>query len=401
MIFHGRYSKFSAMLAFACIALWACGELESNQQLTGQPPNVVFILADDLGWTQTSAYGSRYYKTPNLERLTSRGVRYTNAYAAAAVCSPTRASIMTGKYPARLHITDFIPGRAAPDTPLREPDWQRYLPLTEYTLGEFFHEHGYRTALFGKWHLSKEKTPPGSISHNPSAQGFDESFITYKPQSGMDREWQNPEDDGHNVRMLTDMSLEFIKRNAHRSFFLMISHNTIHNPLIEKRDLIENFASNPESNDPENSPVIAAMLDTFDRSVGAVLDQLDELGLSENTLIIFFSDNGGLERDASQSPLREGKAWLYEGGIRVPLIIVWPKRFPENTVDSSLVGSIDFFPTFMEVLGQFSGIGDMDGYSLLPAHLSAQREAKGRCTGIIHITIRPGCPQPAQFGEVI
>ena len=366
MIFPGRYSKSSGLLAFACIALLACGDMASNQQLTQQSPNVVFILADDLGWTQTSAYGSRYYKTPNLEKLASQGVRYTNAYAAAAICSPTRASIMTGKYPARLHITDYIPGRAFSNMPLKQPDWQRHLPLSEYTLGELFREQGYRTALFGKWHLSKEKAPPGSIAHNPSAQGFDESFITYKPLSGPAREWQTPEDDGHNVRMLTDLSLKFIERNANRPFFLMISHNTIHDPLIEKSKLIESFASNPESNYSENSPVIAAMLDTFDRSVGAVLDKLDELGLAENTLVIFFSDNGGLESDASQLPLREGKAWLYEGGIRVPLIIRWPGRFPENTVDYSLVSSTDFFPTFMEVLGQFSDVDDIDGYSLLP-----------------------------------
>ena len=354
----------SLMVIFACVLLSGCVEPESSPEAE-RPPNVVFILADDLGWSQLGAYGSDYYKTPHIDQLAAEGAKFTNAYAAAAVCSPTRASIMTGKHPARLRITDFIPGGPERRGPLVEPEWQKYLPLSENTIGEMFRSSGYRTALFGKWHLSKTKVPPGSESHNPQAQGFDESFVTYKPSPELAKEWQTPEQDGHNVQILSEKAIDFVSRNVDRPFFLMVSHNTIHDPLIEKRDAISRYLQDSNSERPENNPVLGAMIETLDDSVGSILGAIDEHGLAGNTIVIFYSDNGGLKSAAAQTPLREGKAWLYEGGIRVPLIVRWPDKITAGKIIDMNVSSIDFAPTFREIL-DFDVIPDQyDGISLL------------------------------------
>ena len=195
-------------------------------------PNIVLIIADDLGYSQLGCYGSDYYKTPHIDNLAKSGMRFTNAYSAAPVCSPTRASIVTGKYPARLNITDYIPGDKNKSELLEIPEWQKFLPLEELTIGEVLKSEGYKTAWFGKWHLSKSKKPPLSEENNPEKQGFDESFITYKPKVDAPFEvWQTPENDGHNVEILTNKSIDFIDRNKEKPFFLVISHNTIHDPM--------------------------------------------------------------------------------------------------------------------------------------------------------------------------
>jgi len=338
------------------LSLFSCGKKIS------QKPNIVFILADDLGWPQLGCYGSQYYETPNIDQLAREGMRFTDAYAACPVCSPTRASIMTGKYPARLHLTDFIPGNPFPYARLKQPDWQQFLPLEEVTIAEVLKSAGYTTACFGKWHLSIEKKPPKSLPYNPDKQGFDEYMITYKPTRN-----QDPENDAHNVEKITRRSLDFIEKNKDKPFFLYISHNSIHNPLKEKAALIEKYRNKPGSERPENNPVIGAMLETLDRSVGSVLQKLEEMKLTEKTVVIFFSDNGGLERDADQTPLRAGKATLYEGGIRVPLIVRWPGVVPAGTVCHTPVISVDFFPTLCEVAGVKTPPNlQIDGVSILP-----------------------------------
>ena len=300
-------------------------------------PNIVFILTDDQGWTQLGCYGSKYYETPNIDRLAKKGMRFTNAYAAAPVCSPTRASIMTGKYPARLHLTDFIKGGKPPaGSKLQHPQWSKYLPLEETTIAEALKQDGYTTGFFGKWHLSQDKMPPKSLPYNPDKQGFDESFITYKPSPSMAQEWQTPENDGHNVEIITKKSLKFIEEHQHQPFFLCVSHNTIHNPLMEKKSLISKYKKKAGAELKENNPIIAAMLETLDNSVGKLMQKLDDLNLSENTIVLFFSDNGGLEKEADQTPLRSGKASLYEGGIRVPLIIRWKGKI-ENQKECIII----------------------------------------------------------------
>ncbi len=308
-------------------------------------PNIVFILADDLGCAQVGAYGNRYYRTPHIDSLGQDGVKFTRAYAAAPVCSPTRSALMTGKHPARTRVTNFIPGNAYPWARLQQPRWQRFLPLEETTLAERFSAAGYVTALFGKWHLARGYFPPDSIAEGPDRQGFTETFITHKPVESAD-----PEQDAHNVQAITDRAVRFLAEHRSEPFFLLLSHNTIHAPVMAPRALIEKYPPGGGAH-PENAPVIGAMMEVLDRGVGQVLAALDELGLSERTLVIFYSDNGGLEASATQSPLRGGKAQLYEGGIRVPLLMRWPGVIkPGETSDFPLT-AMDFFPTLLELGG--------------------------------------------------
>jgi len=322
----------------------------------------VFILTDDLGRGQVGCYGNGFYQTPNIDRLAAEGMRFTDAYAACPVCSPTRASLMTGKYPARLHITDFIAGGDFPHERLRQPNWQKFLPLEEFTVAELFKKCGYVTASFGKWHLSTAKLPPASAPYDPDKQGFDETFICEKPPSK-----QDPQSDAHHVEEITERSLAFLDKHKDEPFFLLMAHCSIHAPIMSKARLVAKHNARPGADRPENNPVIAAMMEEMDGSVGRVLQKLDELKLVGNTIVIFFSDNGGLEADAKQTPLRSGKANLYEGGIRVPLIVRWPGVVkPENTCGEPVI-SADFFATFRDILqARDAGKGPIDGVSLLP-----------------------------------
>lgn len=327
-----------------------------------QKPNVLFILADDLGWSQSGCYGSDFYETPNLDRLASEGMKFTDAYAACPVCSPTRASIMTGKYPARLHLTDFIAGGNYPVERLKQPEWQKYLPLEEVTIAEALKTAGYKTASFGKWHLSIAKQPPKSEQYNPDKQGFDESIITYKPAGN-----QDPEKDAHNVDRITEKSLEFLDKNKDRPFFLYVTHNTIHSPVLGKKKLVDKYRNKAGADLPQNNPVVAAMIEELDNSVGKQLQKLDDLKIADETIVIFFSDNGGLESAAKQTPLRSGKANLYEGGVREPLIVRWPGVTKPGSVCSEPVISVDFFPTFVDILGLQNKVKNpIDGVSLVP-----------------------------------
>ncbi len=361
-----------SLLSLASLSiLYSCNDQEKMEHT-----NVILMYADDLGWAQSGAYGSDYYHTPNIDRLSDEGMRFTDAYSAAAISSPARASLMTGKYPAKLHITDFIPGNRNDTFALTQPQMQTYLPVEEYTLGNLFKEAGYTTAYYGKWHIGKEKFGPGSLEHYPDKQGFDEYFVIDKP------DWQtNPEMDPHWSDLIGNTSVEFIKAHKNTPFFLVMGFSAIHDPLVERADSIRMWREKPLSEKPENNPIIAAILSRMDRNVGKVLDQLDKLHLSENTLVIFYSDNGGLAennsvhylnyypegeemRIADQKPLREGKGWLYEGGIRVPLIIKWPGNIEQGKVTDAIVSSYDFMPTFSELLG-FQTKPDVDGISFL------------------------------------
>lgn len=327
-----------------------------------RPPNFVFILADDLGTPPVASYGNAYYQTPNLDRLAREGLRFTAAYAACPVCSPTRAALMTGQYPARTRITDFIAGGAFPKARLTQPDWQKFLPLSAITLAEELAARGYVTALFGKWHLARGYFPPESIPEGPDRQGFVESFITHKPKKTDD-----PERDAHGVEAITMRALDFLQRQRHRPFFLELAHNSIHAPVMAPRALVEKHRARPGSDHRENNPVIAAMMETLDDSVGRVLARLDDLGLRDNTLVIFYSDNGGLLADAAQTPYRGGKAQLYEGGIRVPLIMRWPGVIAAGATSGALVTTVDFFPTMLELSGAPHGAWAKEGRPRSPA----------------------------------
>lgn len=350
---------FPILFIVVATLLFSCNNAEDIK------PNFIFILVDDLGCPQLGCYGSSYYQTPHIDKLANEGMRFTNAYSAGSVCSPTRASILTGKYPARLHITNPLPTVIKNTFPLSEPDWQKFLPLEEVTFAEILRSEGYRTALFGKWHLSIEKTPPESLPFNPDKQGFDETFVTYKPSGDLIQSWQDAENDAHNVDTITSLALDFIERNKTKSFFLFVSHNTIHNPLMEKKATIDNYERLQESEKPENRPVLAAMLERMDTSCGRIFDKVRELGLGKNTIIIFFSDNGGSHKVVAQTPFRAGKGWLYEGGIRVPLIVKWNGNVIPGNTSPVLVSSIDFFPTFLEVAGVKNTPENLDGKSFV------------------------------------
>ncbi|RIH65461.1 DUF4976 domain-containing protein [Mariniphaga sediminis] len=356
-----RFSLFA--VGFTFVFTGACKKNEATQNY----PNIIFILADDMGCAQLGCYGSNYYQTPNIDKLASEGMLFTNAYAAAAVCSPTRASIMTGKYPARLHLTDFIAGNINDDYRLSQPGWQKFLPLEEVTFAEVLKEHGYRTAHFGKWHLSPEKTPPESLPFNPDKQGFDEYFVTYKPSGDLAQPWQDADTDAHNVDTITNLSLNFMERNTKKPFFLFVSHNTIHDPLKERAETIRKYENMQASSKPENHPVLAAMIERLDNSCGEILEKVKKLGLENNTIVIFFADNGGKHRYATQTPFRLGKGWLYEGGIREPLIVKWKGVVTPDSKSESMVISNDFFPTFLEMAGiEHTITENIDGKSMVP-----------------------------------
>lgn len=312
-------------------------------------PNIVLILVDDLGIPQLGCYGSSFYKTPNIDKLAQEGAKFTQAYSAASVCSPTRAALLTGKYPARLHITDFIAGNNDSNYPLLEPNWQKFLPIEETTIAEVLKGSGYETALFGKWHLSKQKTPPVSLEHNPDKQGFDETFVTYKPENNLPLgAWQTAEKDAHSVDTLTSIAINFIKRNKDSPFFLVVSHNSIHDPLMEKETSINRFNNLYNSNEPENNPVWGAMVERIDKNLGRLQRTIADLNLEEKTIVIFYSDNGAKDKYAKQTPFRKGKGWLYEGGIRVPLLIKWKGEIEEGILCDTPIITMDFFSTLLD-----------------------------------------------------
>ena len=332
----------------------------TEAKISSDQPNILFFLVDDLGRHQVGCYGSSFYETPNIDKLAMDGMRFDHAYAAAAVCSPTRASIMTGKYPARLHLTDYIPGHK-PKRRLVTPKMQQGLPLEEVTLAESLKVAGYATGHFGKWHLNHDKKYEPGRPGDPGSQGFEDVFTTHKPKAGPPSKYKN---DWHHVREITERSLAFIEANKDRPFFCYVTHNSIHDPEIEKPELIEKY--NRKKGAQKNgvlNPRQGAMLETLDQSFGQLMQKLRDLKLEENTLVVFFSDNGQLGPKVG-APLRGSKGDLYEGGIRMPLVLRWPTVIQPNANCEEVVISNDFFPTFSELAKASSNSG-VDGISLV------------------------------------
>ncbi len=327
-----------------------------------EKPNIVFILADDLGQHQVGTYGGNFYETPNIDQLAAEGMRFNNAYAACTVCSPTRASIMTGKYPARLHLTDFIPGKVPDDVPLLVPEWTKFLPLEEITIAEALESTGYATGHFGKWHLNKDKKYALGRPGDPGSQGFDDVLTTHKPGAGPDSRYK---EDWHHVREITERALSFIEKNKDTPFFCYVTHNSIHRPEIEKEVLLSKYNKKPEAIvGGRKNPIQAAMLETLDHSIGQILTKIKELNLEKNTVVVFFSDNGQLGVKEGK-PYRGSKGDLYEGGIRMPLIIRWPGIVEKGSISEEIVISNDFFPTLAEIAGIREMSGEIDGISLI------------------------------------
>lgn len=371
-------TRVAAIGFFATACLASLGAAQAADEKPVGKPNVILVVIDDLGWADLGCYGSTFHKTPNLDRMAADGARFTQFYAACPVCSPTRASIMTGKWPARLHLTDWLPGRGdRPDQKLARPAFQQALPLDEVTLAEVFHDAGYATAHIGKWHL-------GGAGFEPTKQGFDLNiagdqagspasyFAPYRRQGRVMPGLEEAPEGEYLTDRLTDETLRFIERNRERPFFVYLPHFTVHIPLQAKPEWIAKHPAATPFRGAQNSPVYAAMIDSLDESIGRMFARLAEWKLDERTIVLFTSDNGGLATlegphtpATSNAPLREGKGFLYEGGVRVPMLAKWPGKIRPGTVNDTPAASIDLFPTLVELCGLKSEARP-DGVSLAP-----------------------------------
>ena len=435
-IIYNRINWFNKILFLSLIIFLSCSGDKKE-------PNIIFFLVDDLGWSDVAIYGSSFYETPNIDQLAKDGVRFTQAYAACHVCSPTRASILTGKYPARLQLTDWLQGRSLilPRTDydyenLKSAKFYQQLPFEEITIAEELKSNGYKTAIFGKWHLGED--PSGPLAH-----GFDlhipKGWNKGWPKAGYYAPFKldgiEDSEGDYLTDRLTDEALKFIDQNKKEPFFLYLSFFSVHDPIQGRPDLVEKYqkklnklssSNNPdfilEGNPDDPTPLskselenliklpshkdfkvlpqrtvkikqrqdnihFAAMVEAVDESLGRLISRLKELNLDENTILIFFSDNGGMSGanfgrptreisptkldeafSTSNLPLRGAKGWLYEGGIRVPLIVKWPGRVEGGIVSDRQVISTDFYPTILEMLGlESKSLQHVDGKSFVRA----------------------------------
>ncbi|MCL5271679.1 MAG: sulfatase [bacterium] len=353
-------------------------------------PNIVFILADDLGWRDTSLYGSTFYRSPHIDALARRGMMFTDAYAASPFCSPTRGSIMTGLWPARTGVTSAVchvpqdkldasvKKKGNPAFKAIDTDSATRLKLDYITLAEALKTAGYRTGHFGKWHLGH---PP----YDPQHQGFDVDVPHTPlawPPSYMSP-WKWPEgvniDSGkpgeHIEDRMSSEAVKFIRENKDRPFFLNYWAFSVHTPLGAKPELLEKYRGLIDPANPQRDPMMAAMVESFDDAVGTLTKTLDELGLTDDTIIIFTSDNGGLMYAGAENlpatnnaPLRGGKGNLHEGGTREPLVVVWPGVVKGGARSGEVVQSIDYYPTIIDMLGlKPAAEQKFDGISIVPA----------------------------------
>lgn len=360
-------------------------------------PNIIFILADDLGYSELGSYGNTFNETPHLDQLAKVGMRFTQAYAAAPVCSPTRAALMTGQYPARVGITDYL-----------RPDAGDFLDTTYVTIAEALRGNGYRTGIIGKWHLSGYKLKNAPLEVLPDQHGFDEVisseitgianstyFYPYHFNPEMKKKLKSKSE--FIVDRMNLEAVEFIERNKKKPFFLYLSHYAVHTMVHGKPELVAHYQQKPESgrsnpsmnnpeNDPykkwpsdyfagENNPHLAAQLYSIDEGVGMIRKKLEELGIAENTIIIFTSDNGGESRVTDNAPLRAGKSTVYEGGIREPLIVYQPNKIAGAQVSDLPVSTYDFYPTICDLTGTALPEDQvMDGKSFLKHMLDGAQE---------------------------
>ncbi|MDE0840448.1 MAG: sulfatase [Kiritimatiellae bacterium] len=419
------------LLLCSALSLIACVEAGAQRK-----PNVIFFLVDDLGQRDVGCYGSNFYETPAIDALAKQGIRFENAYSTCHVCSPSRASILTGKYPARTNLTDWLGGRPESDyEKLHHGEKLTSLPDEEITLAETLKKHGYATANYGKAHLRKD----------PKTYGFDEAI------TGWVRSYYHPFGRAYNKTLaakkgdyytdkLTDAAIDFIERNKDKPFYVHLEHFSVHDPIQGRKDLVKKYekklASMPKQDGPDyilesnpDGPAISAdklkvlsandsrashqservwwvkqkqdnvefagMVEATDESLGRIRAKLKELGLEKNTIIIFTADNGGMAASnqyrginhprqrlnatyaSSNLPLRGAKGWNYEGGIRVPLVVHWPGKTQPNSTSQAIVTGTDFYPTLLEMLN-LPALPDQhkDGRSFVPA-LKAENYDRG------------------------
>lgn len=341
-------------------------------------PNIVFILADDMGYMDVGAYNPKtFYETPNIDAFAKKSMRFIDGYAACSVCSPTRSSIMTGKYPPRTGVTDHTGGKRAGK--LLPAPHAVDLALEEYTIAEALRDAGYSTFFAGKWHLGTGKSAPG-------AQGFDSNLISLKGgYFPADNKEPDPKVDPKSTDLIADDAVRFIEEHKDKPFFAYIPFNAVHVPIGARADLVEKYRKKQASALPDswgvegankvrlvqNNPVYAAMIEQMDAAIGRVLTAIDKNGLANRTIVIFMSDNGGLStaegHSTSNMPLRGGKGWPYEGGVREPMIIDVPGMTKPGSTTDVPVTSTDFYPTILQLAGlPLNSKQHCDGVSLVP-----------------------------------
>ncbi|MEY2881817.1 MAG: Arylsulfatase [Verrucomicrobiota bacterium] len=362
--------KKSAFLVFVAL----CATAIASAATAASRPNIVFILADDLGYTDVACFGSKYYETPNIDRLASQGMKFTN-YHHCQNCTPTRAAIMSGQYGARtgVYTVGAIDRFDWQTQPLRPVDNVTNLPLDRVLLPQTLKTAGYATGMFGKWHIGQQG------DYLPGKRGFDEAIVSMGAHFDFATNPETPYPKGtYLADFLTDKAVSFIERHKAGPFFLYLPHFGVHSPHDAKPALIARFKDKPGVGG-HNNPVYAAMIASVDESVGRVMAKLDELKLADNTVLIFASDNGGvggyiregIKKGAGDitdnAPLRHGKGSLYEGGTRVPFIVRWPGRVAPGAENGAPAIHVDLYPTFAALAGaQLPAKQILDGASLVP-----------------------------------
>ncbi len=368
-------------LGVTTLAAQSCAGI--SRLITGKAsedkPNIIFILADDLGWAELGCYGNKFNETPNLDRMAGEGMRFTEAYAAAPVCSPYRAALMTGQYPARVGITDYL-----------RPNDTRHLSTDYVTIAEMLKRAGYATGIIGKWHLTGYANH-GAKEIGPNLHGFDEVIVSENRGIGGGSYFHPYHFNQEIEKRLTGReylvdrcnleAVEFIERHKDGPFFLYLSHYAVHTRLQGKDELVTKYEKKPGAGNGNrarrNNPHLAAQLESIDEGVGMIMDKLDELSLANNTILIFTGDNGGEDRVTTNAPLRVGKSTLYEGGIREPLLVRWPQVVKPGGLCNTPTCNIDFYPTFLQVIGRKVNRGQhVDGISILPLLKDPKTEFK-------------------------
>ena len=356
-------------ILIVCLLSLATNTAQASQ------PNILFILIDDLGWMDLACQGNKLVSTPNMDRLAKQGMRFTNAYAAAPVCSPTRAAILTGKSPARLQITNHIPDRkqfTPKNAKLKSAYMRNFLPLSEVTIAERLQKSGYRTGFFGKWHLSGGGR--GRKELNPDRQGFDINiggcgyggpptfFDPYRIPTIKNRQKGEYLPD-----RLADEAIQFIQKKDKRPFLLFLWNYTVHWPMEAPNAMLKKYVKyKGQRGRGLNDYRYGAMIEAMDAAVGRVIDELEKQQIADETLVIFYSDNGGFAGVSDNKPLRAAKGHLYEGGIRVPLIVRWPGKVEAGTLCHEPVISMDFYATLAETAGIKLQTSPPDGESIMP-----------------------------------
>jgi len=355
------------MKKFIYVVLLITFGLSFNKQ-TYDKPNIILIVADDLGWTDMSYMGSNYYETPNIDKLSQSGITFFNGYASSANCAPSRATMMSGKYHPSHGIYTVSPSARGLDItrkiiPIKNTE---NLDLKFFTIAEMLKSEGYINAHVGKWHL-------GEKGNYPMDQGFDVNIGGWEsggPKGGYFSPYSNPNlENGPEGEYLTDRltneAINFIDNNKEERFFLHLAYYSVHTPIQSKREY-SNYFKNKSSDENHNRPDYAGMIRSLDENIGKVLAKIEELNLSEETLIIFTSDNGGIRSISNQNPLRAGKGSYYEGGIRVPMIFSWKGKLETNKKSFERISNIDFYPTIKNIIGHKNKNLKLDGLDLNP-----------------------------------